>query len=54
MVDLRATNDKLRDRARRIVMTATGCDSERALAALDASDGYAKAAIGLILGKSTD
>ena len=48
MVDVHATNDKLRDRARRIIMTATGCDSDRALAALDASDGYAKKAIELI------
>ncbi|MBR1581258.1 MAG: N-acetylmuramic acid 6-phosphate etherase [Selenomonadaceae bacterium] len=48
MVDLHATNDKLRDRARRIIMTATGVESDRALKALDAADGYAKHAIELI------
>ena len=48
MVDLHATNDKLRDRARRIIMTATGVDSDRALKALDAADGYVKHAIELI------
>lgn len=48
MVDVRATNDKLRDRARRIIMTATGCTSERALEALDEADGHAKKAIELI------
>lgn len=54
MVDLHATNDKLRDRARRIIMTATGCDSDRALEALDAADGHAKKAIELIMKKSAD
>ena len=48
MVDLHATNDKLRDRARRIIMTATGVNSDRALKALDAADGYVKHAIELI------
>ncbi len=48
MVDLHATNDKLRDRARRIIMTATGCGSEEALAALEKADGHAKTAIELI------
>lgn len=51
MVDVHATNDKLRDRARRIIMTATGCDSEKALKALDAAEGHAKKAIELITGK---
>ena len=51
MVDVHATNDKLRDRARRIIMTATGCDSEKALDALDAAEGHAKKAIELIEGK---
>ena len=48
MVDVHATNDKLRDRARRIVMMATGCTSERALEALALSEGHAKKAIELI------
>ena len=48
MADVHATNDKLRDRARRIVMTATGCGSDEALAALDRADGHAKKAIELI------
>lgn len=51
MIDVHATNDKLRDRARRIIMTATGCDSEKALEALDAAKGHAKKAIELITGK---
>ena len=54
MVDVRATNDKLKDRARRIVMEATGCSSERAIEALKASDGYAKAAIELIMSSKND
>ena len=48
MVDLHATNDKLRDRARRIIMAATDCSSDRALKALEAANGYAKKAIELI------
>ena len=48
MADLHATNDKLRDRARRIIMTATNCTSEEAVAALDRADGHAKRAIELI------
>lgn len=50
MVDVHATNDKLRDRARRIIMTATGCTSEQALDALERADGHAKKAIELING----
>lgn len=34
MVDLRATNEKLRDRARRVVIAATGCSAEEAVRAL--------------------
>jgi N-acetylmuramic acid 6-phosphate etherase len=49
MVDVVATNDKLRDRVRRIVEAATGASSERAAAALDASDGDAKVAIVMLL-----
>ena len=45
MVDVVATNEKLRDRVRRIVAHATGEPSERVDAALDAADGNAKVAI---------
>jgi N-acetylmuramic acid 6-phosphate etherase len=45
MVDLRATNAKLRDRAARIVSTATGLDRSAALSLLDEAGGAAKAAI---------
>ena len=49
MVDVRPTNAKLVDRARRIVVAATDCDAPTALNALDAADGHAKAAIVMIL-----
>jgi N-acetylmuramic acid 6-phosphate etherase len=45
MVDVAATNDKLRARVRRIVETATGETPERVEAALEAADGNAKVAI---------
>jgi N-acetylmuramic acid 6-phosphate etherase len=45
MVDLRATNDKLRDRAQRIVMAAAGVDRARAVQLLNEAHGHAKAAI---------
>ncbi len=45
MVDLRATNEKLRRRARRIVASVAGVDEERAAALLEACDGEVKAAI---------
>lgn len=45
MVDLRATNDKLRDRARRIVAQAAGVDDARAAAALAGADGQVKVAV---------
>ncbi|WP_350348987.1 N-acetylmuramic acid 6-phosphate etherase [Agromyces sp. G08B096] len=45
MVEVQATNDKLRARAERIVMLATGVDAEAAAAALAATDGSVKAAI---------
>lgn len=48
MVDVAPTNAKLIDRARRIVVAATGCDDERATAALDAADGHAKTAIVMV------
>ncbi len=54
MVDVVATNEKLRVRARRIVMEATGADAETADAALREADGHAKTAIAaLLLGVST-
>lgn len=48
MVDVRATNEKLRDRAKRIVMAATGCDESTAIDALNKSEGHAKTAISWI------
>ena len=48
MVDLRATNDKLRDRAARIVSTLTGLDRAPALDAVDTAGGSAKAAVAMI------
>lgn len=44
MVDLRATNDKLRDRAARIVAAITGVDRDAAFVLLERADGYAKVA----------
>ncbi|MBO1418557.1 N-acetylmuramic acid 6-phosphate etherase [Streptomyces sp. FH025] len=49
MVDLRATNAKLRERARRIVAEATGADEDAIRRALAATDGRAKDAILLLL-----
>lgn len=45
MVDLRATNDKLRDRAARIVSTLTGLDREASFALLDQAGGAVKTAV---------
>lgn len=45
MVDVRATNAKLRDRAHRIVTAATGADADAVDAALAEHDGRAKQAI---------
>ncbi len=45
MVDLRATNDKLRDRAVRIITEVTGVDRDRAAALLSAASGETKVAI---------
>lgn len=50
MVDLRATNAKLRERAVRIVQTVTGVDRDRAEAGLQQADLDAKLAI-LIIGR---
>ncbi len=45
MVDLQASNEKLRDRARRMVELVTGVESDRASQAIDTAHGSAKAAI---------
>ncbi len=45
MVDLRASNAKLRDRAARIICTLTGLDREAALDLLDRAGGECKTAI---------
>jgi N-acetylmuramic acid 6-phosphate etherase len=45
MVDLRATNAKLRARSERTLMRATDCDAATAAAALEAAGGHVKAAI---------
>ena len=49
MVDVSAANDKLRDRARRIVETVAGVGSDEADAALAAAGGSAKVAIVCLL-----
>lgn len=50
MVDVRATNEKLKARAVRIVKTVTGCSDEKAAAALAEADGNAETAILMIIG----
>lgn len=45
MVDVRATNDKLRDRAARIVSTLTGLSREEAFGILDGAGGSVKVAV---------
>lgn len=45
MVNVQPSNEKLRDRARRIVRETTGCTAERAAALLEASGGKVAAAI---------
>ncbi|MEU8775077.1 N-acetylmuramic acid 6-phosphate etherase [Streptomyces sp. NPDC048606] len=50
MVDVRASNEKLRARSRRIVSLATGADDTEIEAALTATDGEVKNAILVILG----
>ncbi|MFM2398575.1 MAG: hypothetical protein RL341_732 [Pseudomonadota bacterium] len=51
MVDLRATNAKLRRRAVSLTMHATGCQEAQALATLEACGFHVKVAIVAILGK---
>ena len=48
MVDVHATNEKLRDRAKRIVIAATGCDENTAVETLAKFNGSAKSAIDFI------
>jgi N-acetylmuramic acid 6-phosphate etherase len=47
MVDVRATNAKLRDRAARIITTLTGVERTVAFALLDQADGSAKVAVAM-------
>ena len=49
MVDVKATNAKLRERAIRIVREATGLEREEAAAALEAANGETKTAIVAVL-----
>ena len=53
MVDVVATNEKLRARVRRIVAAASDADADRVEAALDEADGDAKVAI-LLLARDLD
>lgn len=54
MVDMRASNDKLRRRAKRMVEQLTGCVGEEAAAALDTAGGDLKLAIMLVSGFELD
>ena len=49
MVDVKATNEKLRERAKHIVVDATGCTIKEAETALNAAAGKAKTAIVMLL-----
>ena len=49
MVDVKATNEKLVERCRRIVMEATGCDHDKADETLNKTDNNCKQAILMIL-----
>jgi N-acetylmuramic acid 6-phosphate etherase len=49
MVDLQATCDKLRDRARRIIVETTGADYEEAGDIIEAADGSVK--VGIVMRK---
>lgn len=49
MVDVKSSNKKLEERARRIVMTATGCTRDTAIQALQQCQGHAKTAIVMIM-----
>jgi N-acetylmuramic acid 6-phosphate etherase len=45
MVDLRATNDKLKDRAARIISQITGVDRDRAFVLLEQANNLVKPAV---------
>ena len=49
MVDVKSSNEKLKERARRIVMEATGCDRDTAIRALNETGGKAKPAIIVVI-----
>lgn len=51
MVDVKASNRKLEERARQIVMEATGCSRIESIEALTKAEGHAKLAIFLLLSK---
>ena len=51
MVDVKASNKKLEERARQIVMGATGCSRIESIEALTKAEGHAKLAIFLLLSK---
>lgn len=53
MVDVKASNEKLKVRARRIVMEATGVSEEEATGALDEADGHVKTAVVALLASVT-
>ncbi|MQS88507.1 N-acetylmuramic acid 6-phosphate etherase [Companilactobacillus mishanensis] len=53
MIDVKPTNDKLVERARRIIMTATDCDYQLASDTLEQTDSDVKTAIIMILTGST-
>lgn len=53
MVDVRASNDKLVDRTRRMVAEATGANADAVAEALRAADGHAKTAIVILLAHCT-
>ena len=49
MIDLQMTNEKLKERSKKIVMTATGVDYAEAERALDAAGGHVKTALVILL-----
>ena len=49
MVDVKATNEKLVERCRRVIMEATGCDHDKADAVLKETENNCKLAIVMIL-----
>ena len=49
MVDMKATNYKLADRAKRIVMECTQCSEKQAEAVLKGADGSIKTAVVMLL-----